>query len=176
MKIIPPQNRAIFEDGFSLVEILVAITITTILIGFAFGIYLFGQSLFLGWKSKLNLENEIHTLSHGITEQLFQADRIKTLEPQKLVIQKGNREKHYEVRNDTLFVNGRTLLNPSISLVALSLSARDKEGKVVKGSENLGDITFVKFALALADDKDTLRTTRSIHLRKPSNWNSLKKN
>lgn len=171
-------NSIISEDGFSLVEMLVAMTITTILIGFAFGIYLFGQRLFLQWQDQLFLQNELHTLSHSISEELFRADRIINLESQKLILLKEGKKKKYEVQNDSLLMNGKNILNQSSMLVAFKFSSQNKDDKPINesNSKSIGKITFIKFKLALTDGRDTLQIKRSLNLRKPSNWKTLRNN
>lgn len=163
------------EKGFSLVEILVAITITSLLISFAFGMYLFGQRYFISWQRGLDIQNELHTLAHGISEEVFLADDIASLEAHKLVLQ-GNdgRERVYEAKGANLLRNEKNLLRQPDILVSFDISSGNEHAAPFERSEpaEVKEITIVTISLALTDGKDTLSTVRSIYLRKPSNWST----
>jgi len=173
------ENRIYKEDGFSIVEILVAITITTILIGFASGIYLWGQRYFLNWQRGLSLQNEVHTLANGISEDLFRAEGIIELKDQLLVLEgKDEKEKHYIVKNDTLLKEDVALIKPSLSLLSFEITAKEREKNLSNSNDTrkIEQTTLIEFSLTLSDGKDSLATKRRIYLRKPSNWKTLNNN
>ena len=164
------------EEGFSLVEILLAIVISTIMIGLAFGIYLFGQRYFLSWQNEIRFHNELHTIAQGIAEEIYSADRILSIGQHEIVVQKNDgREQQYTSGKGSLFKNEKSLLHPSFILTSFELKTNRKNGRHYKPAspKNISEITLIEFTIEITDGKDTLGTMRSINLRKPSNWNSF---
>lgn len=166
------------EEGFSLVEIFVAITIATLIIGFALGLYLYGQDFFLRWQNRFYLQNELHSISQGIYEDIFKADQIVNVDSYEIVFERVNeKEKSYKVVKDTLYKGDKVLVYPPVSLVSfrLSSSGESNEKREMTITESQNKINFISFTLILTNGLDTLGITRAIYLRKPANWNILKK-
>jgi prepilin-type N-terminal cleavage/methylation domain-containing protein len=175
-KRINNKSLLIQEDGFSLVEILLAIVISTIMIGFAFGMYLFGQRYFLSWQNDIRFHNELHTIAQGIAEEIYSADHILSIGQHEIVILKNDgREQKYKSGKGSLFKNEKSLLHPSLILTSFELKTNRKNGRSYKPTslEDISEITLIEFTIEITDGKDTLGSMRSINLRKPSNWNSF---
>ena len=169
------------EKGFSLVEMLVVIAITGVIAWLTFSIYLFGQRYFINWNKKLNLQNELHVIIQGLAEDIYRAEHIVAFEENKLVLQMGDQsERVCQAQDDTLFRNKRNLLSDDLSLVAFRVAAHHKKSSGASkptgmGRAEAGKIDLFELMLSLTNRRDTLSTTRVVHLRKPSNWNSLKR-
>lgn len=175
---MPHTNNYNFrqEKGFSLVEILITMVISTLLIGFALGIYLFGYRYFLKWRNRFSLQNELHTLAQGITDDVIRSERIKDLKPHAIILVRAEAEKKYHIQGGRLLQNDKVLTNSGVNVVQFEFSqASVTKVESQKTISDVGEATLVSFSLVLASNQDTLGTTRAIYLRKPSNWKLLTK-
>lgn len=164
------------EDGFSLVEILIALAVTSLLMGFAFAIYLLGQKYFIQWEQSLDLQNEIHTLAQGISEDIFRTDEIIEVKSHGLTLRMGPSIRKYYEENGNLMRDSVSLLDTDIKLVDIRFGLSNKGEVRGTGDENTGKSnksTRVDLQLALANRQDTLRISRAVFLRKPSTWKTL---
>ncbi|MEX2345033.1 MAG: prepilin-type N-terminal cleavage/methylation domain-containing protein [Balneolaceae bacterium] len=162
------------EEGFSLVEVLVVIALTGIVMWLTFAVYLFGQRYFVNWNQNLSLQNELHVIIQGITEDVYRAERIAGFGEEELILKMDDQnERVYHVKDDTLFRNTRSLPGTSIALAAFRVAAKNNDAKNVSGSDKTetGKVSLFEISLSLTNGTDTLSTTRAVHLRKPSNWN-----
>lgn len=160
-------------------EMLVVIAITGVIAWLTFSIYLFGQRYYANWNKKLNLQNELHVIIQGLTEDLYRAEHIVAFEENTLVLQMGDQsERVYQVRNDTLFRNKQNVVGDGLSLVAFRVATQHKKSFGASKPAGMGraeasKIDFYELMLSLTNGRDTLSAIRAVHLRKPSNWNTL---
>ncbi len=170
------KNFPTDEDGFLLIEILVAIAVTGIIISFIFGIYLYGQRYFSNWRDRISLQNEAHVLAHNMSAEIWESDRILDLSKYKIILEDDkNGKRIYEVKASGLFRNDKNLLSHAVSLVSFNISSENRSD-YLPGSHSLDEVALIEISLALTNGMDTLNTIRKIHLRKPSNWNDFETN
>lgn len=157
-------------------EILVVIAITGIILWLTLSIYLFGQRYFITWNKSMNLQNEVHVIIQGISEDIFRAERIAGFDANKLALQMDDQnERIYQVKDGTLLRNEQKLTGESIYLSAFNVTAH-KESPWLSRRNGLdraeaGKVSLFEISLSLTNGTDTLSVTRAVHLRKPSNWN-----
>lgn len=171
--------RVTSEKGFSLVELLVVLALIGIIGGLVSSAYLFSQRMINDWRLDMGLQNKFHTVIHGLSEDMFKAERITVLEKKAISLKmpEGEERKYYEIE-DRLYRNERLLVDSTYSLSFFELSTKNSDNSLNSSSHSsislLTGATILSLKIGLTDGKDTLRSERKIYLRKGTTWKSLR--
>lgn len=156
-------------DGFSLVELLVVLALIGLMAGFVASIYLFGERMLLEWKRSMRLQNELHTLADGMSEDIYRAELLEEIGSNYIKLtMPGDTGRIYEQNGTQLLRNGRSLNHGTVGIVELVFEGEETGSR--KGKTSPEDITLIRIMLSLSDGQDTLALTRAIHLRRPATW------
>ncbi len=96
------------EDGYTLVEVLVAITIISIVLGIASTVFVFANQQLSRWSSDVAYYNNLHIAQSQIYKDVMKADEVVFMDS-SMVVQIGEREKHYNWVDGRLHLNGKDL-------------------------------------------------------------------
>lgn len=175
---IPQKGTVTEEQGFSLVELLVVLSLIGLVAGFVSTVYLFGQKAFNRWEKNMKLENELHTVLAGIAEDLYRAERIEEIDRQYVHLERADRGNHiYEIDARKIVRNGHELLKKGIyvSHFRMEYHSGYENGNHAAGLStfNINEIRSIRIELGLTDTVDTLSSQRLVHLRNPAVWKPL---
>jgi len=122
------------EQGYTITELLVSLTIASLIVGFCFTTYLFGQRLYSSWNKKTELTmllNRIHQTA------VLDVERSKEIDfsgdSNILMHQIGGRTVRYQLFPDSLMRNDVRLSNYTDYKISLQF-ASDKDAYVVISS------------------------------------------
>ena len=132
------------EDGYTLVEVLVAITIISIVLGIASTVFVFANKQLSQWSSDVAYYNNLHIAQSQIYKDVMGADEV-VFTDSSLVVQMGGKERHYNWVNGILSLNGEDLsqnanevdsvyIQPDTVVQQVESSSRKMSWKVVQVS------------------------------------------
>ncbi len=96
------------EDGYTLVEVLVAITIISIVLGIASTVFVFANEQLSRWSSDVTYYNNLYIAQSQIYKDVMRADEV-VLSDSSLVVQMGEGERQYNWVKGILSLNGEDL-------------------------------------------------------------------
>lgn len=96
------------EDGYTLVEVLVAITIISIVLGIASTVFVFANRQLTQWSSDVAYYNNLHIAQSQIYKDVLRADEV-VFTGSSLVVQMDERERRYNWVDGRLHLNGKDL-------------------------------------------------------------------
>lgn len=96
------------EDGYTLVEVLVAITIISIVLGIASTVFVFSNGQLSRWSSDVAYYNNLHIAQSQIYRDVMRADEV-VFTDSSLVIQMGERVRRYNWADGRLKLNSKDL-------------------------------------------------------------------
>lgn len=96
------------EDGYTLVEVLVAITIISIVLGIASTGFVFANGQLSRWSSDVAYYNNLHIAQSQIYKDVMRAEEV-VFSDSSLVVQIGSRQRHYNWVDGILSLNGEDL-------------------------------------------------------------------
>jgi len=115
------------EKGFTTIELLMAISITFITVGFIYGVYYESQRTLRTWNQKINLEDAAFICIKQLTSDMAHAYSIKVLNNDSLVIVQVNDKQILYCRlNDNVYRNGYPLLDKDHRIVDWSFQEHSK--------------------------------------------------
>ena len=175
---IKPLLQHITNDrGFSLVELLVVLTLIGILSVFVMSSYFFASESIYTWRNNLKLENAIHLLLSGMAEDIYKSEHIIKIEDQSLSLKMiDGTERRYYLDDGILFRGSHSLLTANLEVASLNfsnLSDKSENGFWDDEESKLSDFKTILIRLSVTNGEDTLSSKRAVSLRKPSLWKSL---
>lgn len=112
---------ALGDRGYTVVEVVIAMLLASLVAGMAYSTYAFGTRAFASWRSELNLQNEMHLLVRDLTRKLRRAKRIEAGSDRLSVTTAPGSTLTYRVEENNLYRNGTPLLGEEISLLDADL-------------------------------------------------------
>lgn len=115
------------EKGFTSVELLMAIAITFMTVGFVYGLYYMSQRTLYKWNQKVNLEDAAFICIKQITQDMVHAYRVQMIGSDSLVIVQANDEEILYCRfNNNVYRNGYPMLDQDHRIVDWSFREHSK--------------------------------------------------
>jgi type II secretory pathway component PulJ len=102
------------NDGYTVIELIVAIQLSLIVIGLVYVSYLFLSNMLGRWQDKIQRESLLASISQNISKDLSEAVRILEADPQKMVFIKTGGDTIGYYLNDNLYINGKPLENKAL--------------------------------------------------------------
>jgi len=162
------------ESGFTLIEIIVAITLTTMLVGFAFGIYLMAQTYFVQWQRRMRAQDQAHVAAQVISDGLFRADHVVKITPHSLILQTHTgKTRVFWLHNHVLMADSTQMFR---HLTVTDFYCHAGADSLARDTtlQSHREPDFITFVISIAIQKDTLTLERSVYLREHSFWDPLK--
>ncbi len=147
------------EEGFTLVEILVAITITTIVLGLVSSIFIFVNQQYLKGDSNLKFYNNMHIVHTKLFNDLRYADDISVTDT-TIVLRHKTKVNVYTISEKRLMLNSAELKSEKIDSLYIRSFKLDEE-------KNLAE-----WELLQKQGAKELSIKSAMFLRKPNLWNT----
>ncbi|MEQ9263607.1 MAG: prepilin-type N-terminal cleavage/methylation domain-containing protein [Balneolaceae bacterium] len=152
------------EDGYTVVELLVALTIVSIIMGIAGSTFVFISRQMNRWSTNLEFYNNFHVAETKIyndmirSESFIQTDSSVTItKPNKDIIE-------YRWKDEILTVNGNRLSDPAIDSLTFEMSG------------TTGQVQVVEWSLHQKEGNRAISSQFVLHSRKPSLWTPMRSN
>ena len=94
------------EKGYTTIELMVAISLSLIFIGFVYSVYHFSIRLTRSWNEKINLEDQALICMDRLNRDLIAASEILIYGTDTLAVVIRGQQIGYGIRNGDLFRNG----------------------------------------------------------------------
>lgn len=152
------------EDGYTVVELLVALTIVSIIMGIAGSTFVFISRQMNRWSSNLEFYNNFHVAETKIYNDIIRSETFSYTDS-SLTMTKANRSViEYKWKEEILTVNGNRLSDPAIDSLSFEMAnASESEGKL-------------QWSLSQKQGGRTFSTDFILRSRKPSLWLPLRTN
>jgi prepilin-type N-terminal cleavage/methylation domain-containing protein len=165
------------NQGFSLVELLVALTLIGLVSGFVWSAWLFSDQSLRQWREHIKLQTEFHTLLNGISEDLYRAKLIRSVDSQHILLEVSDTLSHdFTIENKKLLLNDKPLTGQEFQVTHFNVVANDDPSFLTtpySGKNSAGIPGLITIQLEITNGRDTLRSERSVSFRKPSAWTPL---
>ena len=173
------------KKGVTLVELLVALGLSSLLVIFVFSLHLFSNKLVMEWTRKAELEDITLLCMEAIKRDISDIKELLTVEKEKIefITQRGKRIV-YQVRDQKLLRNEESLTKDKISVENLSFNyyhkselsqtvyiptkdekGLDKNMNFRLDGEELEQISGVKISLSLSGDNKKIDIESFVRLR-----------
>lgn len=165
------------NQGFSLVELLVVLTLIGLVSGFVWGAWLFSERSLQKWREHVKLETEFHTIMNGISEDLYRAEIIRSADSQHIQLEVSDTASHiFTIADQKLHLNDKTLTGHGFLVTDFRIVANDDPHflpPAYSGQSSAGTPRLITIHLGLTNGRDTLQSHRSVSFRKPTGWKAL---
>ncbi len=153
--------------GFTAVELLVAMTLTGLIVGVSYKSYFFFQQNFVRWQGRINLEEAARRVMIVLPNDMQTLRRILQAEDQSMTFMNQNRDiVSYRLHKRNIFKNERPLLNKSFFVKKLQFTYFVSDGSWIEYGGDVADIERIKVQLVLVDKRKTsFALTTEITLR-----------
>ena len=134
------------KDGFTSIELMVAIAVLFIIIAFVYSAYFFTLKIYKVWNEKLSCERTAMICMNSLTEDIIHATEILRLNENTLVLLNDDtRMIVYRTKNDNLYRNRFCVNPPEVKIYDLSFSfienkAFSKQPRMIKIKFTVGSL------------------------------------
>jgi hypothetical protein len=196
-----PSARSAGEEGFTALEVMIAVLLTSLAVGLAYGAYGFLSRVTARWKDRMALENAAHLGLRDLTRRAYRAAEIRRADDSWTFVAPGGTETTYRLQGDTLFRNGSAMHGGRIGVVGLQVeesrpspparpfstgqseafgqsSGLDGDAGAFSGEfsasgpQASGARRYLRLRLTMATEADTLSLRTVVYLRQPEGWSS----
>ncbi len=142
--------------GFTTVELLVAMTITGLVVGVSYKSYFFYQQNFVRWRERTGLEEASRRVMITLPNDIQTLRRILQAEDEAMTFMSQNRDIiTYRFYKRNIFKNERPLLNKGFFVKKLQFRYFVSDGSWIEYGGDVADIERVKIQLVLKDKRET---------------------
>lgn len=165
---VTDRNTIIEQQGFSLVELLVVLSLAGLVTTFIMTAYFHAEQAITEWRQASRLENELHTLAEGLAKDIYQAEAVLEFEDGVIWLEVfGQEERKYELVQGKLYRNGASITSKEIQIISFYV------GNGMQTEKDAVDSRLLEVRLSLSNGEDTLSTRRAVSPRKPITWKQL---
>ncbi|OAN61654.1 hypothetical protein A8B79_04300 [Balneola sp. EhC07] len=148
------------EDGFTVVEVLIALTISTIVLALVSSIFIFVNQQFLRGESNLKFYNSVHIAQTKLYNDLRYGDDVVLTDTSIVIGFRNDEENIYTLTSGKLLLNNSELKSDGVDSLFLQNFTIDELKNIVEWE-----------LVQVQDDRKTILRS-SLFLRKPNLWNS----
>lgn len=175
--------RPVGEAGFTVVEAMIALLLSSLVVGMGYASYTFLSRMVVQWNDRMEVENTVHRIARDVTRRAHRADEVRVEQAGWTFVADGHTTT-YQYAEDLLRRNGRPAHDERIDVVAFSIEilepqaarvADEPESKPVlsQGEERpavTGSQRHLRLRVTGATQTDTLTLRTAVYLRQPETW------
>jgi len=140
------------ENGFTSVELMVAIILTLIITGFVYLVYSYSIKIMRTWRENMDIENTVSLCIHRITKDITSASRIVTMTDHEMNLMIDDRKTvRYQHHESRLLRNGLPMHHEKLQVIST----------LFRYGQSQNDFGFSDFGAAplfeRIGDKETIR-------------------
>lgn len=158
---VPRINHT--EEGYTLVEILVALAIMSVVLSLVSVTFIFVSGRMAAWDNQISFYNNFHIVNDQLYNDLFRAESMVHTDTTLSIELSDNRIRNYAWTKGAFKVNSQPFLADRDS-VWIRISEYET---VEKGTKT------IIYHLLLKNEGRTMKDSTVIHLRKPLNWEPI---
>lgn len=164
------------KQGYTLIELLIALLITGVLGGVLFSIYLASVQHVEPWRREVLLENHAHLILQRFATDLAYAEQlIDEGDDTWTLTYASSRTVHYSYQDSVLRRNGQRMHDDFLSAVAFHLVPSRSETRYAlrrrdSAREDERSLVHVQIHLALQSRERTLDVTTTTAMRQQRPW------
>jgi prepilin-type N-terminal cleavage/methylation domain-containing protein len=151
------------EEGYTLVEILVALAIMSVVLSLVSVTFIFISGRMAAWDNQISFYNNFHIVNDQLYNDLFMAKSVVHTDTTLSIELSDNRIRNYTWTKGNLKVNSQPFLADRDS-VWIRISEYET---TVKG------IKTITYHLLLKNEGRSMKDSTVIQLRKPLNWEPI---
>lgn len=178
------------EEGFTILEAMIALLLTSLVVGMAYASYAFLSRFVTRWQGQMTLENTVHRVLRDVTRRAHWADAVHEEEGGWVLVSQDGSEVTYQHSDGTLLRNGQPMHGDGVDIVEMSLtvvapseSSQAEEPEAFWADEEEVDEEEVawrrphlRLRLTAATARDTLALGTAVYLRQPEGWSASGEN
>lgn len=174
------------ESGFTVIEAIIAVLLTSLVVGLAYSSYTFLSRMIEQWKTRMTLENTSHQIVRDWTDRARDAVKVKVEDNSWQFVSPSGRTTRYHHADQTLLRDNRPMHGVEVAVVEARIERhrQDQTNQTVPSNLNfrldnesqsptpddLPGMIRIRVTLATTIDTQSLETT--VHLRQPERWTS----
>lgn len=152
--------------GFTLIEVIVAMTLLVIVAGFVVSVYLFARKAVSDWESGIALYNTAHVVQQRMTTDLRRADRVYVVRPDSVVLMQevDQTPVTYSFRDSTIYRTGVSMVDSDLRVLSMMSSMAESDS--AQKPRRIARISYM-----IASPRDTLMRVATAAIRGGQSWN-----
>ena len=155
------KNR---NDGFTTVELLMAIATSFIIIGFIYSAYYFSLRITKSWNEKIYLENNAMLCIDRLTNDLVNASEIVIMKEDTLLLLSNDGQFiSYKYQNQNLYRNGFQINDQELRIPDLSIHVIKPE--VDQTYQEIYPKLVIGIEITMANNRKQIALTSGVHPR-----------
>jgi len=161
------------EKGYTLPELLVVFAVSGLLVLLSMTVYLFGEGAFNKWSRNLKDVNQLHTITHILSEEIYKAKSVQIIDANTLkVITFDDSINVYSSIEGVIYRNDKQVWEVKNKNIDL-LFKKTEDGQSLNYDSGKVPIANPGFDIHMiyANGIDTLSATRRVFLRNSILWN-----
>lgn len=152
------------EDGYTIVEILIALSIISIVLALVSSVFVFVNQQMIDWKADLDFYNNYHIVQNKVFNDILTTNQIMVNDTSLVLINGTAQEKKYTWSKGTLKYNSNVFLVSDIDSLVLNIEPSE-EVKIME-----------RWTLLQKEGGKEFEQDFVLSVRKPQIWTPLRQN
>ena len=160
------------DHGFTLVELIVAATVTGTVLLLGAGLYRSVERRVMGWRERVVLENNEHLVMRRLTDDLWRSQQLTAAPGMGWVLTRpGGDSVVYRLSEAQLYRNGERMHAAGLRVTELTLTPSHPQTRHAPlPAEGESDTLLVRIRLAMTARRDTMSLESNVALRSRRPW------
>lgn len=156
------------EDGYTLIEILIAITIVSIVLGTASTVFVFASSQLTKWSENTEFYNNAQIVHSQLYRDVINAPEFVFTDSSLVIQRDQHNQRVYNWRNGSMVLNEK------------DLSRAFMDSLFIKTSENMitsdGEKKLISWSVIQKSKSTRFKVKQVVSVRNPIYWTPLREN
>src|SRR5690554_6418479 len=154
------------EDGYTLIEILIAILVVSIILSVASTVFVFANQQLKRWSDNMEFYTSLHSAKTQFYRDMMRGERITFTDSTVVIQREQNRTRTYSWKDGKMTLNGNQLANKNIDSLYIIPSMHN-------GSSQ-DSMQIISWQMIQKAGKNTWSHSQQMTVRKPIYWESLR--
>ena len=154
------------EDGYTLIEILIAILVVSIILSVASTVFVFANQQLKRWSDNMEFYTSVHIAKSQFYRDMMRGEQIMFTDSSVVIQSEFNRTRTYSWKGGKMTLNGSQLANKNIDSLYIIPS-------MYSGSSQ-DSMQFISWQMIQKAGNSTWSHSQQMYIRKPIYWESLR--
>ncbi|MFA5669461.1 MAG: type II secretion system protein [Balneolaceae bacterium] len=154
------------EDGYTLIEILIAILVVSIILSVASTVFVFANQQLKRWSDNMEFYTSVHIAKSQFYRDMMRGEQIMFTDSSVVIQNEFNRTRTYSWKGGKMTLNGNQLANKNIDSLYIIPSMLSRSSQ--------DSMQIISWQMIQKAENSTWSHSQQMYIRKPIYWESLR--
>lgn len=152
------------EEGYTLIEIIIAVMLMSLVVAIGSVIYLFAQKHVVDWRRNINAQNQIHLVNERLAQDMYGMGLLEVIGDSTFTFQKNRKTSSFFMFENVAYKDSIPILSNQADSLLFLFQQQETDNK---------EKVMIEYRTSIKSGRRTIETRNIIGLRRPALWKPL---